>query len=291
MPFKDIDWSKLAKQTQVSYNIGRANAIINAQSDKNIQKVELLSGINLVERNPLDEAIQMEKIVREQQPIISKLKEISEKTISPQALTTIMQKIPAIEYDRVVDHQPPAITSTTTSKSQRRSRSNPITIDMNEGIDPNIISKYNYKMPSDIIKEIAHDKEKLTELTNQQSELVNTLKRLGARKKHDETLNVDHKSLQKYNEAMKTILANHSMIKKTKSSTSTSTGKGVKNRIYYTNPKQLTQRLSVLVGEVQAGNNSKSIKNEIADIAHHLYKKKTIKKKEYRSILNSIVSN
>ena len=86
MPFKDIDWDKVAKQTQVTYNIGRANALINAQSDKNIQKVELLSGIDLVQRDPLEEAIQMEKIVREQQPIISKLKEISEKTITPQSI-------------------------------------------------------------------------------------------------------------------------------------------------------------------------------------------------------------
>ena len=40
------------------------------------------------------------RIVREQQPIISKLTEISEKTLSPQALTTIMQNIPAIDYNR-----------------------------------------------------------------------------------------------------------------------------------------------------------------------------------------------
>ena len=59
MPFKDIDWGKVAKQTVVSYNIGRTNALINAKTDKNIQKVELLSGTDLVERDPLDEAIQM----------------------------------------------------------------------------------------------------------------------------------------------------------------------------------------------------------------------------------------
>ena len=109
MPFKDIDWGKVAKQTEVSYNIGRTNALINAKSDKNIQKVELLSGTDLLQRDPLEEAIEMEKIVREQQPIISKLKEISEKTISPQAMTTIMQNIPAIDYSRAPE-QPLAIT-------------------------------------------------------------------------------------------------------------------------------------------------------------------------------------
>ena len=102
MPFKDIDWGKVAKQTQVSYNIGRANAIINAQSDKNIQKVELLSGTDLLERNPIEEAIQMEKIVREQQPIISKLKDISDKTITPEGMANIIQNRPAIDYNRIV---------------------------------------------------------------------------------------------------------------------------------------------------------------------------------------------
>ena len=53
MPFKDIDWGKVAKQTEVSYNIGRTNALINAKSDKNIQKVELLSGTDLLHRDPL----------------------------------------------------------------------------------------------------------------------------------------------------------------------------------------------------------------------------------------------
>src|SRR6266516_2308079 len=155
MLFKDIDWSKVAKHTQVSYNIGRANALINAQTDKNIQKVELLSGTELLQRDPINEAIQMEKIVREQQPIISKLKEISEKTISPQALTTIMQNIPAIDYERVAEHDPLAIASTTTKKTHRRTISDPITINMNEGIDPAIIAKYNFSMPNDIVKEVA----------------------------------------------------------------------------------------------------------------------------------------
>ena len=289
MPFKDIDWVKEAKRAEVSYNIGRANALINAKSDKNIHKVELLSGTDLVDRDPIEEAIQMEKFVREQQPIISKLTEISEKTISPKTLTTLMQNIPAIDYDRVTE--PLAIP--TTRAHHRRSKSDPITIDMNQGIDSNVIAKYKLTMPNDIIKEVAYNEDKLLELGAHKKQLENILKKVASKSKHDSTLKPELKSLQIYNEALKTILKNQGSIKKpattsTSTSTSTSSGKGIKNRIYYTNPQDLIQRLSVLVGERQAGNKSKYIKNEIADISHHLYKNKVIKKKEYRNILSTM---
>jgi len=277
MPFKDIDWGKVAKQTEISFNIGRANALINAKSDKNIQKVELLSGNDLIQRDPIEEAIQMEKIVREQQPIITKLKEISEKTISPQAMTTIMQNIPAIGYDRLAEAQPQAITRKTDQ----------FDYNMNEGIDKTILDKYNYKMPYDIIKNTPFDEKKLNDIRNLQKEVARKSSNLGLKSFRNPELQTEKETLMEYNEKLKDILKKHGSIKR-RASTSTSTGKGVKSRIYYTNPKELVQRLGVLAGEVQAGNKSKSIKNEIADIAHHLYKKKVIKKKEYRNILSSM---
>ena len=255
MGFKDIDWSKAAKQTAVSYDIGRANAIINAKSAKNIQKVELLTGTQLTQRDPLEETIQMEKIERQQQPIISELKEIADK----------MQNF-----------------------------SDTVPIDINHGIDPTILAKHDFKMPSDIIKEIAGDKGKVSELVDTQKRVGNILQRLGgkSRWKSDEKVRDEKIGLQNYKNRLTGIKHIHETINEaTSTSTSTSTiktGKGIKNRIYYTNLDELTQRLKVLLGEVQAGNNSKSVKNEVADIAHHLYKKKLIKKNEYRNILSNM---
>ena len=287
MPFKDIDWNKVAKQTQVSYNIGRENAIINAQAEGNVPKYEWLTGKKLVERDPIAEAIKLDKKSREQQPIISKLTEISDKTITPKALTTIMRDIPAIDYARVTE--PLALPST--KPQHRRSKSDPIIINMNEGIDPTIIAKYDFKMPYDIAKEVSSSESKMVEFEAQKKNLEHEIKTIASRSRRDPSLRQDLHNLRQLNKAYNTIRQNKEMIKKPTSSstsTSTSTGKGVKNRIYYTNPKELTQRLTVLLGEVQAGNNSKHIKNEIADISHHMYKKKLIKKKEYRNILSSM---
>jgi hypothetical protein len=240
----------------------------------------------------------MEKNLRKQQPIISKLKEISDKTISPDVMTNIIQNIPAIDYERMSQaigplgldtYQPEAITSTSTTKpTHKRSMSDsidPITIDMNEGIDPTIIDKHKLKMPNEIVKEVAFNDEKLKLLTQKQKEIGKLVRTIGSRSRFDNSLKPELESLQRYNEAVKTILTKHSLIQKP---TTKITGKGVKNNIYYTNPKELCERLTVLAGQIQAGNNSKHVKNELADVAHHLYKNKFIKKKDYRKILASI---
>ena len=163
---------------------------------------------------------------------------------------------------------------------------------MNEKIDKSILDKYNYKMPYDIIRETPFDENKLNELRKLQKDVARKSSTISLMSVRNPELISDKETLMEYNDSLKDILKKHSSIKRrgsfstsTSTSTSKSTGKGVKNRIYYTNEKELLQRLSVLVGEFEAGNKSKRIKNEIADISHHLYKKKVLKKKEYRSIL------
>jgi hypothetical protein len=47
-------------------------------------------------------------------------------------------------------------------------------------------------------------------------------------------------------------------------------------------------RMSVLVGQIRAGNTSQVVKNELADIAHHFYKNKELDKPSYRKILSLV---
>lgn len=49
---------------------------------------------------------------------------------------------------------------------------------------------------------------------------------------------------------------------------------------------ELWERLSVLLGEMQAGNTS--VKNEATDIAHYLYKNKQMDKSHYQKLLSLI---
>ena len=62
--------------------------------------------------------------------------------------------------------------------------------------------------------------------------------------------------------------------------------KGKRLKIFTT--KQMLQRLPVALAQVKAGNNSKSLLNEIKRIVYSLYQSKQITKKIYNNIIKSI---
>ena len=47
-------------------------------------------------------------------------------------------------------------------------------------------------------------------------------------------------------------------------------------------------RMGVLIGELNAGNKSPVVKNELAEIAHHFYKNKELNKEQCNKILSNI---
>ena len=53
-------------------------------------------------------------------------------------------------------------------------------------------------------------------------------------------------------------------------------------------PKQMLQRLPIALAQVNAGNNSESLLNEIRQIVYSLYQSKQITKKVYNNIIKSI---
>ena len=61
-------------------------------------------------------------------------------------------------------------------------------------------------------------------------------------------------------------------------------GKGLK----ILTPKQMLQRLPIAIAQLEAGNNSESLLNEIRQIFYSLYQSKQITKKIYNNIIKSI---
>ena len=53
-------------------------------------------------------------------------------------------------------------------------------------------------------------------------------------------------------------------------------------------PKQLIARLSVLLAQLQAGNNSEKLKNEIRQLVYSLYRSKHLSKTIYNNLINAI---
>ena len=54
--------------------------------------------------------------------------------------------------------------------------------------------------------------------------------------------------------------------------------------------KQMLNRLPVLLAQIQAGNNSKSLKNEIRQLLYSLYRSKVLTKTTYNNLIKSILS-
>ena len=52
--------------------------------------------------------------------------------------------------------------------------------------------------------------------------------------------------------------------------------------------KQMLNRLPILLAQIQAGNNSKSLKNEIRKILYSLYRSKELTKTVYNNLIKSI---
>ena len=60
-------------------------------------------------------------------------------------------------------------------------------------------------------------------------------------------------------------------------------GKGLK----ILTPKEILQRLTIALAQVDAGNNSQNLLNETRQIVYSLYQSKVITKKVYNNIINS----
>ena len=53
--------------------------------------------------------------------------------------------------------------------------------------------------------------------------------------------------------------------------------------------KQMFNRLPILLAQIEAGNNSKSLKNELRQIIHSLYRSKVLTKTVYNNLIKVIV--
>ena len=52
--------------------------------------------------------------------------------------------------------------------------------------------------------------------------------------------------------------------------------------------KQMLNRLPILLAQIQSGNNSKSLKNELRQVLYSLYRSKVLTKTVYNNLIKSI---
>ena len=146
-----------------------------------------------------------------------------------------------------------------------------------EGIDEGIVKNYyKFNMPSEIVKD-----KSLYEPNYKR--VVQQLKSLGGRKKSKDAgpdIDKDIEALSFYNERIKLIK------NALDQQSSVQTGSGIVSYKYYSSCDELIQRLKVLCGSREAGNNSPVVRNEIVSILDILLNNKYINSKEHKKLYN-----
>ncbi len=148
-----------------------------------------------------------------------------------------------------------------------------------KGIDEEIVKKfYRFNIPSEIVKD-----KNLYELNRDR--VVRILRSLGGQKKGkyaEPEIDKWIKALSFYNERIKFIKEGLDQ------QTTHQTGKGIIIYKYYSSCDELIQRLNVLIGSREAGNNSPVLRNEIVSILDILFNNKYIIK---CYILNGVIKS
>jgi hypothetical protein len=146
-----------------------------------------------------------------------------------------------------------------------------------KGIDEEIVKiLYRFNMPSEIVK----DKSLYDSNYNR---VVQTLKSLRGQKRSkyaDPEIDNWIKALSFYNERIKLIKKGLNQQSKTQ------TGSGIVSYKYYSSCDELIQRLNLLCGITEAGNNSPEIRNEIVSILDILLKNQSINSKQHKILFN-----
>ena len=90
--------------------------------------------------------------------------------------------------------------------------------------------------------------------------------------------------MERYGKGLKQIFDIYNLYNLKSDSNTSKKGEGLK----ILTKKQMLNRLPILLAQIQAGNNSKSLKNEIKQILYSLYRSKVLTKTVYNSLIKSI---
>ena len=283
------------KDEKIQYDINREAAKISALSSGKIDKYEYLTGEEILPSNQ-QQIIEQAKFAYSP---LGKAFEKQTKTIKDQR----EKQIKAIQ-----DNKKPLISDDDYKDKLLLSKEREIFKDiynkrldkieeLNNKIDYDNLNyvvarsgkKFDFGSTKDSItflNDIKNGKISLEEAKNKQQNYLNYLNVLGRGNKNanqKKTLANTNIHFNARNNAIKFIEDYGSMILEAKK-----LARQEGERLKILTPNQMLKRLPIALAQIKAGNNSKSLLNEIRQIAYSLYRSKEITKKVYNNIIKSI---
>ena len=143
--------------------------------------------------------------------------------------------------------------------------------------------KFNTEEITKSLKKLHNKLINFSEFDKDYNKCMNDVKGFEDYKTEKEPVSVcqNQKEMRRYVKSLKDIVDFYNL----KSGSDTSKkGEGLK---ILTN-KQMLNRLHILLAQIQAGNNSKSLKNELRQILHSLYRSKALTKTVYNNLIKVI---
>ena len=104
--------------------------------------------------------------------------------------------------------------------------------------------------------------------------------------KNESKFSPNQRKMERYDRDLKNIVDLYNIYNLKSGNDTSKKGEGLK---ILTN-KQMLNRLPILLAQIQAGNNSKSLKNELRQILYSLYRSKVLTKTVYNNLIKSIFS-
>ena len=256
--------TKLKELHETIDTIVKARKVQKAQIDSNIMKEQLTEEELEKFHKPITELLSQERPIAIENP---------RNILAIEGNMETEKEPKAIEEDSF--HDSSISVKADISKRPIKSATEPLKVFYpDEGINKEIVKDiYRFNMPSEILENhILYEQN--------YNRVVSTLKSLGAQKKgkySDPEIDNYIKALSTYNERIK-------LIKKALDQQS-QTGTGITYK-YYSTCDELIERLNLLCGSKDAGNNSSVIRNEIVSILDILLNKGVIDKNTHKLFYN-----
>ena len=256
---RKIDYNLKARSQMIKRDLNRKNAIIDSIRQGKVTKAEILSGTELVPRDPIHQALITEGAKKD----ILKSRDLESKRDETNDL--ILTELRAIANRRYPDNLELLEDIRELLKTPRGDESialpasaEPIVIDIDKGLSPDLVERYG--KPSELYGNRAR-------IEGIRDTLLDEIKSNNLGRTH----RYETKELTKYRNRLKDVLRGMEVKE----------GKGI-----MTNMSDLSERLKLLVGSIESGNSNIELKNELADILHYLLKNKVINKSVYKTFMN-----
>ena len=98
------------------------------------------------------------------------------------------------------------------------------------------------------------------------------------------SISANQKKMRRYERDLKNIVDLYNLYNLKSGSDTSKKGEGLK----ILTKKQMLNRLPILLAQIKAGNNSKSLQNQIRQILYSLYRSKVLTKTVYNNLIKSI---